>query len=165
MKGKFKYIIPRLPAEREEEIMGKHEIFVKLVNLIGGMGGTVTFMPMVSSAKGLMTAESVRYTAEEMERLIHLAEENNIIVGFAPLPVSKGRLKCVRGEVRIGIRMGMSFDEYVYTLAHELAHYYLHYDKGDTIASDRHEEYEEQAGRAAKMLLAALSVGQKGGAE
>lgn len=145
--------------------MGKHEIFVKLVNLIGGMGGTVTFMPMVSSAKGLMTAESVRYTAEEMERLIHLAEENNVIVGFAPLPVSKGRLKCVRGEVRIGIRMGMSFDEYVYTLAHELAHYYLHYDKGDTIASDRHEEYEEQADRAAKMLLAALSVGQKGGAE
>ncbi len=145
--------------------MGKHEIFVKLVNLIGGMGGTVTFIPMVSSAKGLMAAESVAYTAEEMERLIHLAEENNVIVGFAPLPVSKGRLKCVRGEVKIGIRMGMSFDEYVYTLAHELAHYYLHYDKGDTIASDRHEEYEEQADGAAKMLLAALSVGQKGGAE
>ncbi|MCI9006219.1 MAG: ImmA/IrrE family metallo-endopeptidase [Lachnospiraceae bacterium] len=145
--------------------MGKGEIFVNLMNLIGSIDGAVTFMPMVLSAKGLMATERVEYTAEEMERLMHLAEENNISVRFVPLPVSKGRLKCVRGEVRIGIRIGMSFDEYVYVLAHEIAHYYLHYDKGDTIASDRHEEYEEQADRAAKMLLAALSVGQKGGAE
>ena len=63
----------------------------------------------------------MEYTAEEMERLMHLAEENNISVRFVPLPVSKGRLKCVRGEVRIGIRIGMSFDEYVYVLAHEIA--------------------------------------------
>lgn len=139
--------------------MGKHEIFANLMNLIGSIEGAVTFMPMVSNAKGLMTTECVEYTAEEMEKLMHLAEKNNITVRFVPLPISKGRLKCVRGEVRIGIRMGMSFDEYVYTLAHELAHYYLHYDKGDTIASDRHKEYEEQADRAAKMLLAALSVG------
>lgn len=96
--------------------MGKHEIFVNLMNLIGSIEGAVTFMPMVSNAKGLMTTECVEYTAEEMEKLMHLAEENNVSVRFVPLPVSKGRLKCVCDEVRIGIRMGMSFDEYVYTL-------------------------------------------------
>lgn len=44
---------------------------------------------------------------------------------------------------------------------YELAHYFQHYDKGDTIRSDRHKEYEEQADRATKMLLAALAVDRK----
>ena len=44
-------------------------------------------------------------------------------------------------------------DRINYNLAHELAHSYLHYDKGDTIHSERHAEYEEQADRAAEMLL------------
>ena len=34
--------------------MGKGEIFVNLMNLIGSIDGAVTFMPMVLSAKGLM---------------------------------------------------------------------------------------------------------------
>lgn len=57
---------------------------------------------------------------------------------------------------RIALSSSMSVEDMTYTLAHELAHYFLHYDKGDTIGSERHAEYEEQADRGAKLLLAAL---------
>ena len=89
------------------------------------------------------------------ERLVHIATKNNIIVRFAPLQYSDGRLK---GN-RLAIRQDLpTIEEYNYNLAHKLAHYFLHYDKGDTVKSERRAEYEEQADRAAKMLLAALSV-------
>lgn len=52
----------------------------------------------------------------------------------------------------------MTEEEYIETLAHELAHHFLHYEKGDTISSDKHAEYEEQADRADNMLLVALST-------
>lgn len=42
-------------------------------------------------------------------------------------------------------------------IAHELAHAFLHYDKGD-ITSGNKAEYEEQADRAATMLLEVLEV-------
>jgi Zn-dependent peptidase ImmA (M78 family) len=60
---------------------------------------------------------------------------------------------------RIGIRQSLpTIEDINYILAHEIAHVYLHYDKGDTITSDRHDEYEEQADRAAKMLLDMLGM-------
>lgn len=158
------YIVAHIPAEREEEnVMGK-EVFEKLMNLIGSMGGAVTFLSVESHAKGLLATETVEYTAEEMEKLMHLAEENNVVVSFVPFCANDGMLSYKRAEGRIGIRIGMSFDEYVYNIAHELAHYFLHYDKGDIITSEKNDEYEKQADRGARMLLAALSVGQKGGA-
>lgn len=87
--------------------------------------------------------------------LVHLAVEQGIIVRFAPLQVSDGRIK---GN-RIGIRQSLgTIDEYNYNLAHELAHAYLHHDKGDLIRSGQCDGYEEQADRAAKMLLDALTV-------
>lgn len=83
------------------------------------------------------------------EKLLHLANSQNIIVRFAPLTCSEGRLK---GN-RLAIAQDLSIDKINYNLAHELAHSYLHYDKGDTIHSEHHVEYEEQADRAANMLL------------
>ena len=99
-------------------------------------------------------------------KLVHMATEKDIAVKFVPFKVYDGRIK---GN-KIGIRQGLrTIDEYNYNLAHELAHAYLHYDKGgilpDMEDKELHKQYEEQADRAAKMLLAALSVGQKGGAE
>ena len=47
-------------------------------------------------------------------------------------------------------------NEMNFTLAHELAHAYLHYDKGNILENDG--SYEEQADRAAKMLIDALGV-------
>ena len=59
---------------------------------------------------------------------------------------------------RIGINETLSEDEKLETLAHELAHHYLHYDKGNTIDSPLHDAYEEQAERASKMVLDILKV-------
>lgn len=92
-------------------------------------------------------------------KLMHLATGNEIKVAFLPFKASKGRLKGDASGTRIGIKQGLtSIEEVNYTLAHELAHAYLHYDKGDTINNDMHEQYEEQADRAAKMLLDILST-------
>lgn len=65
-------------------------------------------------------------------------------VAFVPLQASYGRLK---GD-RLALCFGMDIDKMTYTLAHELAHHFLHYDKGNTIDSEKHDEYEEQADRA-----------------
>lgn len=43
------------------------------------------------------------------------------------------------------------------TLAHELAHAYLHYDKGN-IVENKNSNYEEQADRAAFMLLDTIQI-------
>lgn len=92
---------------------------------------------------------------EVFAQLVHLANTQGIIVKFAPLLASDGRLK---GN-RLAIRQDLpSIEDFNYNLAHELAHAYLHYDKGDTINSEIHEQYEEQADRAAKMLLDAIGA-------
>lgn len=88
------------------------------------------------------------------QKLIHIAAKADIAVKFAPLQWHDGMLK---GN-RIAIRQELpTIEDFNYNLAHELAHYFLHYDKGDTINSDKHDEYEEQADRAARMLLIALA--------
>lgn len=106
----------------------------------------------------------MKYTEQEFKSLLHLAEQRNVTVEFFPFEANKGMLYGDGRTVIIGNKTGMEIDESVYSLAHELAHYFLHYDKGDTIKSEKHKKYEEQADRAAKMLLAALDVMQKGGA-
>lgn len=78
----------------------------------------------------------------------------DIIVCLLPFQAYEGRLK---GN-RLGIAQDLNIDRINYNLAHELAHAYLHYDKGDTIHSERHAEYEEQADRAAEMLLDLLKT-------
>jgi len=88
------------------------------------------------------------------EQLLKIASENNLRIAFVPFENHYGRLK---GD-RIGLYINMDLAKINYTLAHELAHYFLHFDKGDTINSNCHRDYEEQANRAANMLLTALAV-------
>lgn len=88
------------------------------------------------------------------EKLLRLANSKGIIVRFFPFRTYEGRLK---GN-RLGIAQELTIDKINYNLAHELAHLYLHYDKGDTIHSEHHAEYEEQADRAAKMLLETIKT-------
>ena len=110
--------------------------------------------------------EGIMDKGEIFCKLVHMATEKGIAVKFVPFKVYDGRIKGNKIGIRQGLRM---IDEYNYNLAHELAHAYLHYDKGSILPDmedkELHKQYEEQADRAAKMLLAALSVGQKGGAE
>ena len=92
---------------------------------------------------------------EIFAKLIHIAAEKGVKVQLFPeFQGYEGRL---RGN-RIGLRSAMSIDDINYTLAHELAHFYLHFDKGDTIGSEGHSDYEEQADRTALLLLDALAV-------
>lgn len=92
-------------------------------------------------------------------KLMHLATQNQIAVKFVPLQASFACLKRTPQGMRMGISQNLQTIEDVnYNLAHELARAYLHYDKGDTINSDMHEQYEEQADRAAKMLLDLLNT-------
>ncbi len=89
-------------------------------------------------------------------RLVHLAVKNGITVKFVPFRAYDGRIK---GD-RIGIRQSLgTIDEFNYNLAHELAHAYLHYDKGSLMDIDEKvmELYEEQADQAARMILEVLS--------
>lgn len=135
------------------------DILAKLINLAGNVGGDVIFTSFKSRAEGLMTTQTMECTGEEMEKLIHLAEKNNIKVRFSPFKTDKDEIKYRKdASLVIGIRAGMVYDQYVFNLAHELAHWFMHFDKGNTITSDRHAEYEEQADRAANMLLAALQI-------
>lgn len=88
------------------------------------------------------------------ERLLKIASDNSLQLKFVPFENYYGRLK---GD-KIGLSIDMDIKKINYTLAHELAHYFLHFDKGDTINSNSHRDYEEQADRAAKMLLAAVAL-------
>lgn len=97
----------------------------------------------------------MRDKGEVFSTLLHIAAENNIKVQL--FPNFRGSYARLHGN-RIGIRSQMGIDDINYNLAHELAHVFLHYDKGNTITSDKYKEYEEQADRAAKLLLFAIGV-------
>lgn len=61
------------------------------------------------------------------EKLIHLAQKRDIQVKFVPFEAAYGRIK----ENKIGLVNNIDIDKINFTLAHELAHLYLHYDKGN----------------------------------
>lgn len=82
--------------------------------------------------------------------LFGFAESIGLIVKFKPLQYNDGRLKGNR--IALGEHLKGDKDKVNFILAHELAHYYLHSDKGDTINSTDHESYEEQADRSAALL-------------
>lgn len=86
------------------------------------------------------------------ENLLKLAREKGIKILFADFRSYYG----ITYANRVGIANDMDIDKINYTLAHELAHVYLHYDKGDILEGN--EAYEEQADRAAHMLLDAIQV-------
>lgn len=87
------------------------------------------------------------------EELIKICRAKNILVLFAPF---KGKYGMVRKE-RIGIANDMNLENINKTLAHEIAHTYLHYDKGN-IVENKNSNYEEQADRAAFMLLDTIQI-------
>lgn len=94
-------------------------------------------------------------------KLVHLVENLRGEVRFTTFESkSEGMMVADHdwNNLRIAIRSEMGFDKYVYNIAYELAHYFLHFDKEDTITGVGHKEYAEQADRGAKMLLVALAI-------
>ena len=102
----------------------------------------------------------INVKADVFTKLVHLVEVLGGEVHFVTFKSkSEGMMVADKdlSNLIIGIRSEMDFDKYIYNIAYELAHYFLHFDKGNTITSGRHKEYEEQADRGAKMLLMALA--------
>ena len=85
--------------------------------------------------------------------LLQVAEEEGIEVRSFPFQnidsVLKG--KC------IGIRQQLSMEKVTYELAWELAHLFIHYDAGNIIESPLAKEYNDQATRAAGMIIQVLN--------
>ena len=93
--------------------------------------------------------------AEMFEKLLRVAMN----AGIQNIVICSFKSSC-RGVIcgdSVALSGKMNLDQINETLAHEIAHSYLHNDKGNTLESKRHAEYEEQADRAAKMLLSALA--------
>lgn len=88
------------------------------------------------------------------KNLLAIAEENDITL----------RLKDMSGyfsvlnEKRIVVRKNLEFEKVVYELAYELAHYFIHYNQGNMINSPLSKDYNEQAERAACMIIQLLDI-------
>lgn len=90
---------------------------------------------------------------EIFEKLVHIARKNNIRVQIFPQFSYYGRIV---GD-KIGLASDVSIDKMNYTLAHELAHFYLH-SKINVMESPEKAIYEEQADGAARLLLDVLNI-------
>lgn len=91
------------------------------------------------------------------EMLKFIMKEFKINVKLKPLQANNGLLYVDRCAIRANMPLEMINN----VLAHEVAHLYLHYDQGDTINSPKHEEYEQEADRAAQLLIDALCIGRR----
>lgn len=90
----------------------------------------------------------------KLEKLKKFAIAKGFVVKYMDFKANDGML---RGN-RIGLCNNMEEEKQAFILAHEIAHGYLHKDKGDTRKSSRHKEYEEQANRTAELILDLLSM-------
>ena len=89
------------------------------------------------------------------EGLIKICRNKRINVLFAPLKANYGLIR--NDKKRISIANDLNLETINKTLAHEIAHFYLHSGKGNLV-SNQNTEYEEQADRAAIMLLEAIQI-------
>lgn len=86
--------------------------------------------------------------------LLQVAEDRGIKVSSYPFKCFDSRL---HGDT-IGIRTDVTVEKACYELAWELSHSFIHYKDGDMINSPLAKDYNEQATRAAEMILKILNV-------
>ena len=91
------------------------------------------------------------------KNLLALAEEQHIVLKLKDL---KGYASILKGD-RIAVRKNQLFEKVVYEVAYELAHYFIHYNAGDIINSPLTKDYNEQAERAAYMMIRLLDIKAK----
>lgn len=91
------------------------------------------------------------------KNLLALAEEQGIMLKIKDLKRYDSYLK---GQ-RIAIRKNQMFEKVVYEAAFELAHYFIHYDAGDIINSPLAKDYNDQAEKAAFMIIRLLDIKAK----
>lgn len=91
------------------------------------------------------------------KNLLALAEEQGIVLKLKGI---EGYSSMLRGR-RIAICRGQTFEKVVYEMAYELAHYFIHYNQGDMINTPLAGTYNEQAERAAFMMIRMLDIKAK----
>lgn len=91
------------------------------------------------------------------KNLLALAEEQGIMLKIKDL---KGYDSYLKGQ-RIAIRKNQMFEKVVYEAAFELAHYFIRYDAGDIINSPLAKDYNDQAEKAAFMIIRLLDIKAK----
>lgn len=91
------------------------------------------------------------------KNLLALAEEQGIMLKIKDL---KGYDSYLKGQ-RIAIRKNQMFEKVIYEAAFELAHYFIHYDAGDMINSPLAKDYNDQAEKAAFMIIRLLDIKAK----
>ena len=91
------------------------------------------------------------------KNLLALAEEQGIMLKIKDL---KGYDSYLKGQ-RIAIRKNQMFEKVVYEATFELAHYFIHYDAGDMINSPLAKDYNDQAEKAAFMIIRLLDIKAK----
>lgn len=88
------------------------------------------------------------------KNLLAIAEENDITLRLKDM---SGYFSVLNGK-RIVVRKNLEFEKVVYELAYELAHYFIHYNQGNMINSPLSKDYNEQAERAACMIIRLLDI-------
>lgn len=91
------------------------------------------------------------------KNLLALSEEQGIMLKIKDL---KGYDSYLKGQ-RIAVRKNQMFEKVVYEAAFELAHYFIHYDAGDMINSPLAKDYNDQAEKAAFMIIRLLDIKAK----
>ena len=89
-----------------------------------------------------------------LKNLLILAEEENMKLEVKDL---KGYTSMLHGD-RIALRRNLTFEKAVYETAYELAHHFIHYNQGNIIESPLAKDYNEQAERAASMMIRMLDI-------
>ena len=89
-----------------------------------------------------------------LKLLLQVAEDSGIGVSSYPFKTFESVLK----NGNIGIRTGVTVEKACYELAWESSHSFIHYKDGDMINSPLAKDYNEQATRAAEMILKILNV-------
>lgn len=89
-----------------------------------------------------------------LQVLLKVAEDKGIKVKSCPFPGVFSMLK----DNRIGICTGVTIERACYELAWELSHVFIHHQNGDLINSPLAKDYNDQATRAAEMVIKILNV-------
>lgn len=115
-------------------------------------------MPMeeksVPSKSKMENLPAIKNPIKTLNILLQVAESKGIEVTSYPFKSCYSALK----NDKIGIQTEVTVERACYELAFELAHAFIHYDNGNMIESPLSKQYNEQAARAAVMILNALDI-------
>lgn len=118
---------------------------------------TKEIVPVHTQIEPVKKQPAIPYMKEPIfvfKNLLALAEEQGIVLKLKKL---SGYASILKGQ-RIAVKEDQMFEKVVYEVAYELAHYFIHYDAGDIIKSPLAKEYNEQAERAAFMMIRMLDI-------